>query len=105
MSKIQIAGERLHQIVVAPVVSEKSSRLAEKNNQAVFKVLRDAQKQEVKLAVEKLFNVKVEAVQLLNVKGKVKGFGGRKGVRSNWKKAYVTLAEGQTIDILSGAAN
>jgi large subunit ribosomal protein L23 len=103
MSNIKIAGERLHQIILAPVVSEKASRVQEKGNQAVFKVLGDAQKNEIKQAVEKLFNVKVEGVRTLNVKGKTRGFGGRRGVRSDWKKAYVTLAEGSTIDVASGA--
>jgi len=87
------------------VVSEKSTRSAEKHNQAVFKVLRDARKPEIKAAVEKLFNVKVEAIRTLNVKGKTKRFGASMGVRSDWKKAYVTLAEGQEIDFLGGAAN
>lgn len=105
MSKISIAGERLHQIILAPVVSEKSTRSAEKHNQVVFKVLRDARKPEIKAAVEKLFNVKVEAIRTLNVKGKSKRFGASMGVRSDWKKAYVTLAEGQEIDFLGGAAN
>ena len=105
MSKISIAGERLHQIILAPVVSEKSTRAAEKSNQAVFKVLRDARKPEIKAAIEKLFNVKVEGVRTLNVKGKSKRFGAFSGVRSDWKKAYVTLAEGQEIDFLSGASN
>ncbi|MBV8063590.1 MAG: 50S ribosomal protein L23 [Nevskia sp.] len=105
MSKISIAGERLHRIILAPVVSEKSTRSAEKHNQAVFKVLPDARKPEIKAAVEKLFNVKVEAIRTLNVKGKTKRFGASMGVRSDWKKAYVTLAEGQEIDFLGGAAN
>ena len=105
MSKISIAGERLHKIILAPVVSEKSTRAAEKSNQAVFKVLRDARKPEIKAAVEKLFNVKVEGIRTLNVKGKTKRFGASQGVRSDWKKAYVTLAEGQEIDFLGGAAN
>ena len=105
MSKLKIAGERLHQIILAPVVSEKSTRVAEKHNQAVFKVLRDARKPEIKAAVEKMFNVKVEGVRTLNVKGKTKRFGASMGVRSDWKKAYITLAEGQEIDFLSGASN
>ena len=103
MSKISIAGERLHNIILAPVVSEKSTRVAEKGNQAVFKVLRDARKPEIKAAVEKMFNVKVEAVRTLNVVGKKKRFGRFEGARSDWKKAYVTLAEGQEIDFLGGA--
>ena len=97
--------ERIHQIIIAPVVSEKSTRVAEKRNQAVFKVATDAQKGEIKTAVEKLFNVKVTGVQTLNVKGKTKRFGQSAGRRSDWKKAYVTLAEGQQIDFVSGAAN
>jgi large subunit ribosomal protein L23 len=105
MSKavINAAGARLHNIILGPVISEKSSRLQE-TSQAVFKVLRDAKKPEIKRAVEKLFNVKVLDVRTLNVKGKVKGFGGRKGVRSDWKKAYVTLPAGSNIDLASGGA-
>ena len=97
--------ERLHQIILAPVISEKATRVAEKRNQAVFKVLPDAQKPEIKEAVEKLFNVKVTSVSTLNVKGKTKRFGQTVGKRSDWKKAYVTLAEGQEIDFVGGAAN
>jgi large subunit ribosomal protein L23 len=103
MSKIKSASDRLHQVIVAPVISEKSTRAAEKSNQAVFKVLRDAHKPEIKNAVEKLFNVKVEGVRTLNVKGKTKRFGQSMGVRSDWKKAYVTLAEGQEIDFMTGS--
>lgn len=103
MSKITISGERLHGVILAPVVSEKSTRVAEKSNCAVFKVLREARKPEIKAAVEKLFNVKVEAVRTLSVKGKVKRFGRFEGRRSDWKKAYVTLAEGQEIDFLGSA--
>ncbi len=103
MSKIKSASDRLHQVLVAPVISEKSTRAAEKNNQAVFKVLRDARKPEIKNAVEKLFNVKVEGVRTLNVKGKTKRVGQSMGVRSDWKKAYVTLAEGQEIDFMTGS--
>ena len=105
MSNIHVAGERLHQIILAPVVSEKSTRVAEKRNQAVFKVLPDARKPEIKEAVEKLFSVKVKSVATLNVKGKTKRFGQTVGKRSDWKKAYVTLAEGQEIDFAGGAAN
>jgi large subunit ribosomal protein L23 len=101
---IKVSSERIHQIILAPVISEKSTRAAEKHNQAVFKVLRDAKKPEIKLAVETLFKVKVEDVQTLNVKGKTKRFGQMFGRRSDWKKAYVTLAEGQEIDFLAGAS-
>lgn len=100
----KISSERIHQIIVAPVVSEKSTRVAEKRNQAVFKVALDADKAEIKTAVEKLFNVKVAGVQTLVVKGKSKRFGRFEGKRSDWKKAYVTLADGQEIDFLAGAA-
>ena len=104
MSNITIAGERLHQVILAPVVSEKSTRVAEKRNQAVFKVALDAKKPEIKKAVEALFNVKVTGVQTLIAKGKNKRFGRFEGKRSDVKKAYVTLAEGQEIAVLNGAA-
>lgn len=104
MSKTIVKGERLHQIILAPVVSEKSTRTAEKHNQAVFKVLRDARKSEIKAAVETLFEVKVEGVQTLIVKGKARRFGRFSGRRSDWKKAYITLAKGQEIDLVSSAA-
>lgn len=93
--------DRLHQIIIAPVISEKSTTAAEKANAAVFKVLRDAKKPEIKTAVEALFKVKVESVRTLNVKGKTKGFGRTPGRRSDWKKAYVKLAEGQELDFLA----
>ena len=96
--------DRLHQIIVGPVVSEKSTRVAEKRNQAEFKVMPDAQKSEIKAAVEALFGVKVLGVQTLNVKGKTKRFGQSAGRRSDWKKAYVTLAAGQQIDFAGGTA-
>lgn len=104
MSKVTIAGERLHRIILGPVVSEKSTRLSENANQTVLKVLRDARKPEIKAAVEKMFGVKVDAVRTLNLKGKCKRFGGSPGRRSDWKKAYVTLAEGHQIDVLAGGA-
>jgi large subunit ribosomal protein L23 len=85
-------------VLVAPHVSEKSARVADTGNQIVFRVLRDASKPEIKAAVEMMFEVKVDAVQVVNVAGKTKRFGGRPGRRSDWKKAYVTLAQGQTID-------
>jgi len=91
-------NERMSKILVGPVVSEKSTRAADLNRQYVFKVLRDASKPEVRKAVEKMFDVKVTAVQLLNVKGKIKRSGQTIGRRSDWKKAYVTLAEGSDIE-------
>lgn len=101
MSKSTVAGERLHQVILGPVVSEKSTRVADKHNQAIFKVLRDAHKDEVKKAVETLFKVQVESVQTLIVKGKVRHTGRIAGRRSDWKKAYVRLAAGQEIDLTS----
>lgn len=96
--------ERLMQIVLAPVVSEKSTRLADANRQAVFKVVKDANKQEVRRAVEYLFRVEVERVNLATVNGKRKMFQRREGRRSDWKKAYVTLKPGHDIDFLGGGA-
>ena len=90
--------ERLMQVLVAPHVSEKAARASEQGNQMVFRVARNATKPEIKAAVELMFEVKVDAVQVVNVMGKAKRFGGRKGQRSDWKKAYVKLAQGQTID-------
>ncbi len=90
--------ERLMQAILAPVVSEKSTLVADKNEQVVFKVVTDATKPEVKAAVELLFNVKVDSVNILNVKGKVKRFGRFTGRRKDWKKAYVCLVPGQEID-------
>jgi large subunit ribosomal protein L23 len=90
--------ERLTQVILAPVVSEKSTLVADKYEQVVFKVATDATKPEVKAAVELLFNVKVDSVQILNVKGKVKRFGRFTGRRSDWKKVYVSLTPGQEID-------
>jgi large subunit ribosomal protein L23 len=90
--------ERLMTVLVAPHVSEKSARMAERDNQVVFRVQRDASKPEIKAAVELMFEVKVDSVRVVNVAGKSKRFGGRPGKRSDFKKAYVSLAEGQTID-------
>jgi large subunit ribosomal protein L23 len=93
--------ERIAQVLKAPHVSEKSARLSEISNQYVFEVTQDATKADVKAAVEQMFNVKVERVTVLNVKGKAKGFKGRPGVRGNWRKAYVKLGEGQSIDLVA----
>jgi len=90
--------ERLLQVLLAPHVSEKATVAADSANQHVFKVATDASKAEVKAAVEKLFNVKVAKVQVVNVKGKSKRFGQRLGKRSDWRKAYVSLEAGQDID-------
>lgn len=94
--------ERILQVLLMPHVSEKSSMVAEANHQHVFKVLPGASKVEIKQAVEELFKVQVSQVRVLNVKGKAKRFGQREGNRSNWRKAYVTLAAGQDIDFAGG---
>ena len=93
-----MSNERLSRVLIAPVVSEKSTRAADQSRQMVFRVLPDARKPEIRKAVEKMFDVTVTGVQVLNVKGKVKRFGRTVGRRSDWKKAYVTLAEGSDID-------
>jgi large subunit ribosomal protein L23 len=92
------AAERLMNVVLAPVVSEKSTRVADKNRQYVFRVADDASKPEVKAAIELLFKTKVQTVTVSNVKGKAKRFGRFMGRRRNWKKAYVRLAAGQEIN-------
>ena len=98
MSKISIGSDRMHRLILAPIVSEKSTRALENGNHVVFRVLKDAQKPEIKLAVEKLFGVKVLDVSTVSVKGKARGGQKSPGRRSDWKKAYVKLAQGQTID-------
>ena len=90
--------ERLMQVLLAPTVSEKSTYVGDKNNQVVFRVADDATKPEIKAAVELLFKVKVKGVQVSNVKGKEKKTGRIMGRRRNWKKAYVSLAQGQEIN-------
>ncbi|MGB5257927.1 MAG: 50S ribosomal protein L23 [Woeseiaceae bacterium] len=94
--------ERLLTVIRGPHLSEKSHMAAEKN-QVVLKVRTDATKKEVKQAVELLFEVKVDAVQVVNVKGKTKRFQQAKGRRNNWKKAYVKLAEGSSVEEFFGA--
>ena len=94
--------ERLLQVLLAPHISEKTTAAADASNQHTFRVTTDATKTEVKQAVEKLFNVKVSKVQVVNVKGKSKRFGQRIGKRSDWRKAIVALEAGQDIE-LAGA--
>ena len=96
-------NERLINLLVAPHVSEKAARAGDKHNQYVFRVRRDATKPEIRKAVELMFSVEVEGVQVVNVAGKSKRFGATIGRRSDWKKAYVSLKAGQTID-LTGTA-
>ena len=95
---------KLYEVIRAPRVSEKTARLQEVSNQYAFEVAVDATKADIKAAVEKLFDVKVEAVNVLNVKGKNKSFRFRTGRRGDWRKAYVTLAEGQSIDVMTVSA-
>lgn len=96
--------ERVFKVLLGPHVSEKSTILGDSDNQVVFKVSRDATKHEIKQAVEQLFEVKVDAVRVTTVSGKRKGFGRIRGRRSDWKKAYVSLAEGQEIDLLGAGS-
>jgi large subunit ribosomal protein L23 len=92
----------LYKVLLAPRVTEKSSLVGESSNQYVFRVAPDANKAEIKNAVEALFEVKVESVRVVNVKGKSKTFKQRLGKRSDWKKAYVRVQEGQALDFLGG---
>ena len=98
-----MSKERLMSILLSPVVSEKSALAADSANQFVFKVSRDANKTEIAEAVELMFDVKVDQVRTVNVKGKQKRFGQMLGRRNNWKKAYVRLQEGHDIDFAGGA--
>ena len=95
---------RLAQVLVAPIVSEKATSAAEKNNQVLFKVLRDATKPEIKAAVELMFKVEVASVQTVTQKGKVKRFGRSTGRRDHVKKAYVALKPGQELNFSGEAA-
>ena len=95
--------ERLMKILLSPVVSEKSAVVADANRQFTFKVASDATKREIGRAVAKLFEVEVEAVRVVNVKGKRKRFGAVQGQRKDWRKAYVRLKAGHDIDFSGGA--
>ncbi len=101
MSKLVISKERMYDLVRAPVITEKAT-MGSEYRQVTFKVPLDASKPEIKAAVEGIFGVKVTAVNTLITKGKVKRFRGRIGVRSDVKKAIVTLAEGNSIDVTTG---
>jgi large subunit ribosomal protein L23 len=97
-----MSSEKILSVLRAPHVSEKTARLAE-SAQYVFEVASTATKADVKAAVEQLFNVKVESVNVANVKGKSKSFRFRTGTRGDWRKAYVRLAAGQSIDVMAKA--
>ncbi|MGB5439924.1 MAG: 50S ribosomal protein L23 [Gammaproteobacteria bacterium] len=92
--------ERLMKLLLAPVISEKSTRVADAHRQFVFKVDKSASKPEVRKAVELMFDVKVNDVRISNMRGKIKRHGQTAGKRADWKKAYVTLAEGHDIDFM-----
>lgn len=95
---------RLMQVLLAPIISEKATRVADQANTVVFKVLRDASKDEIKAAVELLFKVEVKAVGVLNQRGKTKRFGRTIGRRDHIRKAYVTLQPGQELNFSGEAA-
>ncbi|GAC1355199.1 MAG: 50S ribosomal protein L23 [Variovorax sp.] len=95
---------RLMNVLVAPVVSEKATMVGEKSNAVTFKVLQDATKPEIKAAVELMFKVEVKGVSVLNTKGKAKRFGKSMGRRDNVRKAYVTLAAGQELNLVGETA-
>ena len=99
---IRYNAERLMTVLLAPVVSEKGTFIADKHNQVVFRVMQNATKPEVKAAVELMFKVEVESVKVANVKGKEKRFGRFLGRRNHWKKAYVCLKAGQEINFAEG---
>lgn len=96
-----MSSERLMTVLLGPHVSEKSTRVGDRDNQIVFRVRTDATKDEIKRAVETMFEVKVERVRVLRQKGKRKRFGGVSGRRRSWKKAFVSLAEGHDIDFMT----
>jgi large subunit ribosomal protein L23 len=102
MSNIKFSQERLMNVLLAPQVSEKATFVADKNEQVIFRVASDATKPEIKAAVELMFKVIVENVQVSVVKGKQKRFGRLMGRRKNWKKAFVCLAPGQEINFAAG---
>ena len=104
MSVTKYDEGRLMQVLVAPIVSEKATMVAEQTNAVLFKVLRDASKPEIKAAVEMMFKVEVQGVSVLNQKGKAKRFGKSMGRRDHVRKAYVTLKPGQELNFSGEAA-
>ena len=103
-SKVKYDEGRLMQVLVAPIVSEKATMVAEKSNAVTFKVLQDATKFEIKAGVELMFKVEVKGVSVVNTKGKTKRFGKSIGRRDNVRKAYVTLKPGQELNLSGEAA-
>ncbi|MHB1515052.1 MAG: 50S ribosomal protein L23 [Acidiferrobacteraceae bacterium] len=102
MKRAPLREEELYKILIAPHISEKGTRLAEKNRQFVFKVRSDARKPDIRRAVEKLFQVEVQSVQVANLPGKAKRTGQIKGWRQDMRKAYVRLKPGFDIQFVSG---
>ncbi len=98
---MSISMERMYEVIRRPMITEKATLMSE-NNQVVFEVSMDASKPEIRTAIEALFKVKVNAINTLVQKGKVKKFRGRLGKRDDMKKAVVTLAEGHSIDVTTG---
>lgn len=102
MSAITVTQERLLQVILAPQITEKATRIADQQQQIAFKVRRDATKPEIKAAVELVFKVEVAGVSVVNVAGKAKRVGRSLGRRQDWKKAYVSLKPGQEINFAAG---
>jgi len=102
MKTVPMKEERLLQIILAPVISEKATMLADKREQVILRVATSATKPEIKAAVELLFKVQVKGVTVSNVKGKTKKFGRFMGARSSWKKAFVCLKPGQELNFAAG---
>ena len=98
-ASLKFDEDRLMQVLVAPIVSEKATLIADKSNSVTFKVLQDASKPEIKAAVELMFKVEVKGVSVVNTKGKTKRFGKSTGRRDNVRKAYVTLKPGQELNL------
>ena len=98
------SASNAYEVIRAPRVSEKTARLQEVSNQYVFEIAKTATKADVKAAVEQIFSVNVKAENVVNVKGKTKSFKFRQGRRGDWRKAYVTLADGQSIDVMTVSA-
>jgi large subunit ribosomal protein L23 len=101
MTKVSLTKQQMYDVILAPVITEKATRTSE-HNQVVFRVALGATKPQIKAAVEGVFGVTVKAVNTVRVKGKTKMFRGRPGRRSDYKKAMITLAEGQSIDVTTG---
>ena len=96
-----MSGPEIYDVILGPVITEKST-LGSEHNQVTFKVRLDATKPQIKKAVQELFKVKVKKVNTLRVKGKTKRFRGVVGRRSDWKKAIITLSEGEMLDVTTG---